>query len=441
MSRIAIIGAGVSGLICAFRLSGQGHHITVFERESEPGGLASSFDFGGVAIDRHFHFICPPDSAYLQLIDDLGLPPRLRWRHTSMGVFREGEYHRFGTPASLLAFTPLGPADRVRFALATLRARSRAGREDLDGVSAREWLIAEQGERCYDTVWRPLLEMKFGAAADRVSAAWMWARIDRVARSRRGLLGRERLGYLEGGTATLIGALLERIQAAGGEVRLACPVERVVIEGERVTGLATAGGVEAFDIVVSTIAPPLLARLAPALPPGFAAPLGGVEYLGVADWVLLSEVPLGDDFWLNVADARIPFPGVITYTRLDPLPALGGLHLHYVPMYQSADALAAGAATDDALVGVLRALDIIRPGFSGGIVEARAFVNRWAQPVYDVGYARRLASLLRPATPVAGLYRADMSQVYPHDRSIVNAAAHATELARAVGRHADGILP
>lgn len=440
MSRIAVIGAGVSGLICAFRLAERGHNVTVFERTSEPGGLAASFQHGDATIDRHFHFICPPDAAYLQLLDDLGCSARLRWRRTTMGVFRDGEHHRFGTPGSLLAFTPLTARDRIRFALATLRARSRSAWEDLDSISAREWLVAEQGERCYDVVWRPLLEMKFGDAADRVSAAWMWARIDRVARSRRGLLGHERLGYLEGGTATLVRALIERIEAAGGAVHLGCAVHAVAIEGGRVTGIETGDGPAAVDGVVSTIAPPALARIAPGLPGEYARLLGGIEYLGVADWVLLSEASLGRDFWLNTSDARVPFPGVITYSKLDPLTALGGLHLHYVPQYLSAAALAAGPATDDALVRVLRALDVIRPGFSDGIAEARVFVERWAQPVYDTGYARRLGAHLGPETPVAGLWRADMSQVYPHDRSIVNAAAHATRLARALGEGTDGIL-
>ena len=40
---IAIIGAGITGLTLGFRLSEKGHKITVFEKDSFAGGLASGY--------------------------------------------------------------------------------------------------------------------------------------------------------------------------------------------------------------------------------------------------------------------------------------------------------------------------------------------------------------------------------------------------------------
>lgn len=432
MTRVAIIGAGAAGLISAYRLASLGHDVTVFEQADEPGGLAASFAVDGTMLDRYYHFICPPDTAYLELIDELDLGSRLRWRHTRMGVWHDGAYHRFGTPTSLLAFSPLPFADRVRFGRATLRARRRRGWQDLDALAARDWLRAEQGDRSYDTVWRPLLEMKFGEAADDVSAAWMWARINRVAHSRRWGLGRERLGYLEGGTRTLVEALLSRTAAKGGTVRLGARVDQVLVDSGRTRGVRVNGADEFFDVVVSTIAPPLLAAIAPELPEAYAKAQRSIEYAAVICAVIVAREPLGRDFWLNVSDERAPFPGVITYTHLDPMPALGGLHVHYVPIYLSAEdprwTSGQGAVARD----VVRGLDEIHPGFARQVVRIFEHRDRWAQPLYHAGYAHD-AGLLQPGTPIIGLYRADMSQVYPNDRSIVNAAAQAAELARVMG--------
>ena len=440
MSRIAVIGAGISGLACALRLSERGHRVTIFERDDEPGGLAASSRVRGVAIDRAFHFICPPDAAYLQLIDDIGVADELHWQRTTMGVFRDGVAYRFGSPSALAAFSPLPIPDRVRFATATLHARLRTDWDDLDALTAREWLIAEQGPRCYEVIWRPLLEGKFGVDADEVSAAWMWARIDRVARSRNGVMGREHLGYLTGGTATVVEALIGRIESSGGDVRLDTPIEHLAIADGRVAGVRSSHGDEAFDAVVSTVAPPLLTRIAPGLPKDYREALDSIGYLGVVCWVVLAHVPLSPHFWLNVDDPRAPFPGVITYTQLDPMPTLGGLHVHYIPRYLGHPELEA-AGSGAGMEAVVRGLDAIRPGFSEHIEEVRVFVRPWAQPIYVAGYARRFASLASPATPVAGLFRADMSQVYPHDRSLVNAAAHASVLAEALGPGPAGILP
>lgn len=436
-ARIAVIGAGASGLIAAYRLGQLGHEVTVFEAADAPGGLAASLEVRGARVDRYYHFICPPDEAYLALIEELGLTERLHWAHGGMGVWYAGGRHAFGTPWSLLSFSPLPVADRLRFGFAALRARRRHSWQDLDGRTAREWLIAEQGERCYDVLWRPLLEMKFGDSASEVSAAWMWARINRVARSRRWALGRERLGYLAGGTQTLIDALLSALADAGGTLRLGAPVESVLLDGGRVRGVRVAGRDEPFEIVVSTIAPPLLAGIAPGLPAGYAAELRSIEYAGVICPLIVARVPLGPDFWLNVNDPRIPFPGVITYTQLDPMPQLGGMHVHYVPVYLGAEDerwSAAPGAVAEAAVGEL---ERIQPGFGRDVVGVFEHRDRWAQPLYPADFGVRHAALLQPETPIAGLYRADMSQVYPHDRSIVNAAECASRLARAVAARTD----
>ncbi|MBZ0310067.1 MAG: FAD-dependent oxidoreductase, partial [Anaerolineae bacterium] len=43
MADIGIIGAGVAGLAAAWELVLQGHQVTLFESESQVGGLAAGF--------------------------------------------------------------------------------------------------------------------------------------------------------------------------------------------------------------------------------------------------------------------------------------------------------------------------------------------------------------------------------------------------------------
>ena len=429
----AVIGAGISGLVTAYRLTQLGFRVTVFERQAVAGGLAAPVAVAGANIDRHFHFICPSDTAYIELLHELALSARLKWRPTRMGVFRNGDYHRFGTPGSLLTFSPLPVPDRVRFGLAAMRSRLRTHWTDLDAMSASEWLIADQGARCYDTIWRPLLEHKFGDTADDVSAAWMWARINRVANSRRGVLMREHLGYVEGGTAVVIDELVARIMGAGGSVRLRTAVESIVTEEGRIVGVRTEREQASFDVVVSTVATPLFLQLASGLPEEYSAALRGISYYDVVNWVLVTKTPLGTDFWLNIDDPSIPLPGVITYTHLDPMPQLQGLHVHYVPLYMPEGDRRWGVSFDEGLPRVLAALDRIRPGFSADLVDSYVSKDRYAQPLYNVGFDSAHGAVLTPGTPVAGLFRTDMSQVYPNDRSIVNAVEQAGLVAGTVG--------
>ena len=56
--KVAVIGAGVMGLATAYYLSKSGYEVTVLESEKDIGGMAVSFDFDGIDIERFYHFTC-----------------------------------------------------------------------------------------------------------------------------------------------------------------------------------------------------------------------------------------------------------------------------------------------------------------------------------------------------------------------------------------------
>src|SRR5208282_4532702 len=105
----------------------------------------------------------------------------------------------------------------------------------LEFLSSKEWIEAWCGERVYARLWEPLFRLKFYELADNISAAWIWTRIKRVGSSRRSLM-QEELGYIEGGTETLVAAMVAAIKTTGGEIRLGAKVEEVTITAGRVSG-------------------------------------------------------------------------------------------------------------------------------------------------------------------------------------------------------------
>jgi protoporphyrinogen oxidase len=87
---IAVLGAGVLGLTTALRLAQRGHGVTVYERENEPGGLASGFLIGQatngplagqeVWLDKFYHHLFASDRHAISLIESSGLAEALDWR-------------------------------------------------------------------------------------------------------------------------------------------------------------------------------------------------------------------------------------------------------------------------------------------------------------------------------------------------------------------------
>ena len=136
------------------------------------------------------------------------------------------------------------------------------------------------GDEAWEVLWRRLFDYKFYDYANGLSAAWIWSRIRRIGRSRYNLF-REKLGYLEGGSATLLQAMKSAIETQGGEVRLRSPVEKVVIEDGKVTGVHCDGQFESFDKVISTIPLPYVPRLMPDLPEQVLEKFAAVKNIAV----------------------------------------------------------------------------------------------------------------------------------------------------------------
>ena len=105
--RVAVIGAGVAGLVCAHRLTEAGHACDVYERWPGLGGQAATIDVGGGhLLERYYHHLFTSDRHIAELYEELGMPDELEWRPSSMAFFLEGALvavHDAAAPAALRA--------------------------------------------------------------------------------------------------------------------------------------------------------------------------------------------------------------------------------------------------------------------------------------------------------------------------------------------------
>lgn len=419
-SRIAVIGAGITGLIAAYHLS-QRHkgEIVLIEREASLGGLAASFQMNGVWTENFYHFICKPDKAYFALIEELGLSAYLRWRLTRMSYYAGGVLRRFGDPISLLRFSPISFPARLRAGLAVYRSKLRHDWKDLEDVPAIQWLREAYGEEAYRILWQRALELKFHEHTSKISAAWIWTRTKRVALSRRSLF-REELGYLSGGTRTLVEALTERLIKAGVTIRTECAVTGLESKDGLINGVKTSQGTETFDAVISTVPQYLLADLLPvSCDEAYRKKLKGITYLGLNCLVLQVKHPLTDSFWLNISDPDIPLSGLIEYTNLNAEYHPQGLGLWYTPEYLTWDHPRFKLDAQTLLDSYLPIFRQVNPAFSPDwIVGVEQKRIQAAQAVCPTGFTRVLPGL---GSPYPNLVSGDTCQFWPEDRTVTDA--------------------
>jgi protoporphyrinogen oxidase len=411
------------GLAVAYQLALDGHKPIVFEADNRVGGMTAAFDFGGLQIERYYHFHCISDTAFLQVLDELGLSARMHWVATKMGYWYQDCLQPWGNPVALLTFKGLGLVAKFRYGLHAFLSTKRKDWKPLDHVEATGWIRRWVGAQAYDVLWRRLFEYKFYDYSSNLSAAWIWSRIRRIGRSRYNLF-KEKLGYLEGGSQTLLDALHAAIVANGGEIKLSSPVREVVIEGGRVRGVRTESGLEMFDKVISTVPLPYVPRLMPGLPGDVLAKFSALKNIAVVCVIVKLKKPLTENFWLNINDPEMDIPGLVEYSNLRPLDP----HVLYVPFYMPSEH-AKYQEPDDVFIDKVRRYCMkINPRLvEQDFIDVRASRYRYAQPICDPGYLERLPPA---ALPIDGLWVADTSYYYPEDRGISESIGFGRDLAK-----------
>ena len=399
------------GLAVAYQLARDGHHPVVFEADDRVGGMTAAFDFSGLTIERYYHFHCISDHAFLTMLDELALADKMQWVETKMGYWYQGRLQAWGNPIALLKFRGLSLAAKFRYGLHAFLSTKRNDWKPLDHIDAIGWIKRWVGKEAYEVLWRRLFDYKFYEYSDNLSAAWIWSRIRRIGRSRYSLF-REKLGYLEGGSTTLLNAMHADIEAHGGEIRLASRISKVIIEEGQVRGVEIEGHLETFDKVISTIPLPYVPKLMPDLPVDILQRFQSVKNIAVVCVIVKLRKPLTENFWLNTNDPDMDIPGIVEYTNLRPM----SQHVVYVPFYMPGEH-PKFAEPDQAFLDKVRSyLKIINPALSDeDFVDMRASRYRYAQPICEPGYLDRL-----PPTglPIKGLWVADTSYYYPEDRGI-----------------------
>ncbi len=428
-----VIGAGMAGLAAADGLRQRGRAVTVVEASPGVGGLARAIRVAGEPIEPYYHHIFPQDHETRALIDRLGLSDRLEWRRGPMAVMHDGHPYPFDSPLDLLRFAPLSPIDRLRAGFATGVQLFRPDRRRLDraavSLEGPRWF----GRRGYETLWRPLLEAKFGPHADAVAMAWLVARIRQRGGSR-GATG-DRLGYLRGSLGSLAEAYAARLVADGVTMRTATRAQQMRRIGDRweleLEGPDGAAALAA-PVVIACLGGPILDRVV-ELPAPYAAAMRAIPYRGIVCALLELSRPVSPYYWVNVTDRLgLGCVGIIEHTNFVPADRYGGLTLVYLAHYVDRDGPTWSATPDELVDAVIPAMRALNPAFERDwVLDMHVNRDPFAQPVPLVGGPM---PVLPVETGLPGLFHASLAHVYPDDRGVSRALALGARVAEAAAR-------
>lgn len=336
--KIGIVGGGPMGLALAYRLSRQGHGVTLFEREHQLGGLATHHDYGPFVWDRFYHVILPSDTHLLGFLQEIGLRDQVRWSKTLTGFYVDQHFYSVSNSWEFWRFPLVGLWGKFRLALTILYGSRIRNWQRLEELTAEEWLIKTCGRTTYEKLWKPLLLAKLGESYRRVSAVFIWTYIARLFSARdASVQAQESFGYVAGGYKTVWDRVEELIRAAGGEIRSGVSVHRIRPRPEGGLWVEYGQRREPFDKVIFTGPVSVLQKVAARELLTVTNGDRTVEYLGVICMVLVTRTPLVPFYVVNLADERLPFTGIIGMSNVVSRQETAGRHLTYLPKYVLSD--------------------------------------------------------------------------------------------------------
>ena len=414
--KIAILGAGATGLTAAYYLTKKRHDVTIYERDYFVGGHASTFDIDGFPLEKGYHHWFTSDNDIIELCKEIGLEKTINWFPSSVGTLYGGKIYNFSSPIDLLKYTPLSPLNRIRLGFSALRIRFIKNWTEVENITAVEWLQRNAGKKAFKAFWEPMLRGKFGEKHyQEVGMAWVWGKMNTRFASRKGV-SKEMLGYPDGSFKKVFDTLLNKTISQGAKIVMSTPVNKIKVSSNNLQGIEVGkdNTFIKYDAVIATTPSHIFNIITEGLSDDYRKKLATVPYMSAVLLILVLDRPLSNIYWLNVADRDIPFVGVIEHTNLVGTENYNGKHIVYLSNYLTRDSEMYQMNEQRLLDNYLPHITKINPNFDESwILNKYHFKIDGAQPIIGKNYS---SSIPTHSTGIANLYLANTTQIYPEDR-------------------------
>ncbi len=402
--KIAIIGAGFTGLSAGLKLAKAGHSVTIFEKDAQPGGLAIGFQKPNWdwTLEKHYHHWFTNDDHVLNLAKEINYPVTIKRPKTA--VYMKGKIYPLDSPQALLAFPQLSMFEKLRMAAVLAFLRFNPFWQPLENINANKFLSATMGKKAYSLLWEPQLRNKMGKYADEISLVWFWSRIKKRTPS---------LAYPEKGFLPFAQALVAEIKKHNGQVLF--NTEIVSLKEEKSVVITTPTGTHTFDKAIVTLPSFLFLKMTPQLPDAYKQKLVKLRGLGATNLVLqLDQKFLPDDtYWLSICEPNAPIMAVVEHTNFMSPDHYHNEHVVYLGNYPEPDSPKFLLTKEELLKTYDPVLKKLNPNYKDHLLGFDLFKAPFAQPIVPAGYSKLIPPM---TTPFKNIYLANIEQVYPWDR-------------------------
>lgn len=396
--KVAVVGAGIGGLVAAHDLTSAGHDVVVFEASDRVGGKLRRESVGGATVDVGAEAMLARRPEGVALAESLGLsvvhPTTASSRIWTRDALRPLPPSVMGCPTDLAALAASG----VLSAEGLARAQASVEVWPTEDVTVGDLVAARFGDEVTDRLVEPLLGGVYAGRARRISAKAATPQLLLPSGSTDATLTATRSGpvfaSLAGGMGQLAEVLAQRL-----DVRLETPVVTLTRTD---VGWSVDGAT--FDAVVVAVPVRPAAALLREVAPAAAEVLDEIETATVAVVTFAFDSFTTDNssgFLVPPVDGRAIKASTFSFKKWDWVREAGdGLCLLRTSLGRAGETLSASDLDliDSSLADLERAV-----GRLGRVVDVH--VQRWDEglPQYALGHLERVARVRAAVAALPGL--------------------------------------
>src|SRR3954462_4138373 len=400
---VAVLGGGPAGLTAGYLLARQGKPVIVFEAENQVGGLPKTevrdgyrFDLGG---HRFFTKSNEVDDLWHEVMKEEFLKrPRMS------RIYWNGKFLNYPLDG-MDVVKKLGPLELVRSGLSYMWAQAKPkGAEE----NVEEWVSNRFGKRLYQHFFKTYTEKVWGVPTTELRSEWAAQRIKGLSftsAAKAAFFGNKdnkikslinEFHYPRFGPGQMWETMADEIIAAGGEVRLGTPVEKLEVRDGRIMAIEAGGERIEPSHVISSLPLRATVGLSGAAASGEAQTAAqGLRY---RDFLTVALVIDGEDLfpdnWIYIHEPDVEVGRIQNFRSWSPwmVPDQSKASVGMEYFCFKGDAL--WESDDDALVEMAKG-EIEKLGLAKASQVERGFVTRvpLAYPMYDEDYAERVEAI------------------------------------------------
>jgi protoporphyrinogen/coproporphyrinogen III oxidase len=450
-TQVAVIGGGISGLACAYRLWQLGIPVTLLEAEERAGGLIGSVEQDGFLFETGPQSFQGTDSV-LDLVRELGLEVDLCQADTRAPryVLRNGRLVKVPmTPQAILGSSLLGMGSRWRVASEALRRTKPPAEEE----SVAQFVRRKFGHEILEYLVSPFVSGVYAGDPEKLSLRAAFPSLEEWERSygsilRGAMKSRPAKGAGQGlpplcsfnhGMAMLTRTMTAKL---GESARMGAGVQAVTrTDGDKSQGyqirFTHKGSTETLEARAVVIATPayVASHLLAAISAPLARALSGIEYAGVAvvgtGYYKQQIGTLTDGFGVLIPRSeKYRTLGIVWNSSLFPDRAGEG---------RTALSSFVGGATDPEIVekpdqeiiAIVQDENARILGITGQPIVSSVWKHPKALPQYNLGHGHIVETVRESERSIPGLYFAGNYLEGPSIGKCIDRGSQTAEAARA----------